>query len=261
MPARNSPKTFQIEKLSVYIYPTDVELAQGAAHIVREYLISILEQQAQARILLATGNSQIQFLDALIALGGVDWSRIVMFHLDEYLGLEAEATTSFCYYLHERVEKRVKPKQFYYLQGDATEPLNECDRYATLLNAQPIDLCLLGIGQNGHIAFNEPSVANFNDSHWVKLVKLEVSTRQIQVEQGNFSDIDAVPQYGFTVTIPMILSTKKIICLAPGNSKAGIIKTILEKEITPACPASILHRHVNANLFLDFNSASLLEQR
>lgn len=254
----HTPKTFQIDELSVNIYHSDIELAQGAAQIVREYLINILNKQTEARILLATGNSQIQFLEALIALGGIDWSRLVLFHLDEYLGVEAENTNSFCYYLRERVEKRVKPKQFHYIKGDAPEPIVECDRYANLLNKQPIDLCLLGIGQNGHIAFNEPSVANFNDPHWVKLVKLEESTRQIQVKQGNFPHINAVPQYAYTVTIPTILSAKKIICLASGISKAGIVKTALE-EITVSYPVSILRRHADTNLFLDLNSASLLE--
>lgn len=257
----NTPKIFQIDDLSVNIYPCEIELAQGAAQIVREYLISILDQQTEVRILLATGSSQIQFLDALIALGGVDWSRLILFHLDEYLGVEAEDKNSFCYYLQERVERRVKPKQFHYIKGDATEPITECDRYANLLNKQPIDLCFLGIGQNGHIAFNEPSVANFNDPHWVKLVKLEELTRQIQVKQDNFPHIDAVPQYAYTVTIPTILSARKIICLATGISKAGIVKTALEEEITVSYPISILRRHGDANLFLDINAASLLENR
>jgi glucosamine-6-phosphate deaminase len=254
----NTPKTFQIDKLSVNIYPSEVELAQGAAHFVREYLISILDQQTEARLLLATGNTQIQFLDALIALGGVDWSRLVLFHLDEYLGVEAENTASFCYYLRERVEKKVKPKQFHYIKGNATEPLTECDRYANLLNRQSIDLCFLGIGQNGHIAFNEPSVANFDDPYWVKLVKLEESTRQTQVKQDNFPHINTVPQYAYTVTIPTILSAKKIICLASGMSKAEIVKSALEGEITVACPVSILRQHPDTHLLLDVDSASLL---
>lgn len=257
----NLLNSFQIDQLSVNIYPSEVELAQGAAQIVREYLISILDQQTEARLLLATGNTQIQFLDALIALGGVDWSRLVLFHLDEYMGIKAENTASFCYYLRERVEKKVKPKQFYYIKGDATEPLIECDRYANLLNRQPIDLCFLGIGQNGHIAFNEPSVANFDDPHWVKLVKLEESTRQTQVKQNNFPEIDAVPQYAYTLTIPTILSAKKIICLASGISKAEIVKTALEEEITVSYPVSILRHHPDAHLFLDTHSASLLENR
>ncbi|PSF34537.1 glucosamine-6-phosphate deaminase [Aphanothece hegewaldii CCALA 016] len=257
----NLLKSQSVDHLSVNVYSSEFELALGAAQIVREYLMNILDQQTEARILLATGNTQIQFLDALIALGGVDWSRLVLFHLDEYLGIKAENTASFCYYLRERVEKKVKPKQFHYIKGDATEPLTECDRYANLLKTQPIDLCFLGIGQNGHIAFNEPSVANFNDPHWVKLVKLEESTQQIQVKQGYFPNLDAVPQYAYTVTIPTILSSKKIICLASGINKAGIVKTALEEEITVSYPVSILRRHQNAHLFLDAHSASLLQNR
>lgn len=249
------------EKLLVKIYPSELELAETAAQIATDYLNQILAQQSEARILLATGNSQLKFLDALIALGKIDWSRLVLFHLDEFLGISSENPASFCYYLRERVEKKVNPKQFYYLKGDALEPLTECDRYATLLNKQPIDLCLLGIGQNGHLAFNEPSVANFNDPYTVKIVKLEESTQQIQVKQGNFPKIESVPQYAYTVTIPGILSAKKIICLASGLSKAEIVKTALEKEIAVACPISILRCHCNANVFLDLHSASLLEKR
>lgn len=252
-------RTLKVDNLSIHIYNSDTELAQNAAVMVRDYLVDILSQQAQAAILLATGNSQIQFLEALIALDGVNWSRIVLFHLDEYLGIADENRASFRYYLRERVEKKVNPKQFYYIQGDTLEPLAECDRYTNLLTSQPIDLCLLGIGQNGHLAFNETSVANFNDPRWVKLVKLEESTRQTQVQQGHFSHLDAVPQYAFTVTIPTILSVKKLLCIAPGINKARIIKTILEEEITPLYPASILRRHLDATLCLDLNSASLLD--
>lgn len=251
--------TVSIDALRACIYSSEAELARGAAAMGRDYLRGILSQQQTATVLLATGNSQIQFLAALTALGGVDWSRITLFHLDEYLGIEAESPGSFRYYLREKVERQVNPAQFHYIKGDASEPLAECDRYSKLLMAQPIDLCLLGIGQNGHLAFNEPEVANFQDPYRIKLVKLAKQTRQAQVNGGYFPNLKTVPQYAFTLTIPMIMSAQKIFCLAPGAAKAPIIKTTLKDAIAPTCPASILRQHDNAILFLDFDSASLLD--
>lgn len=252
-------KTVSIDALCAYIYPSEAELARDAAVRGRDYLQEVLSQQQTATVLLATGNSQIQFLAALTALGGVDWSRIILFHLDEYLGIEADFPGSFRYYLQERVEKQVNPAQFHYIKGDAIEPLAECDRYTKLLMTQPIDLCLLGIGQNGHLAFNEPEVANFQDPYRIKIVKLANQTRQAQVNGGYFPNLEAVPQYAFTVTIPMLMSAQKIFCLAPGAAKAPIIKTMVKDAIAPTCPASILRQHDNAILFLDLDSASLLE--
>jgi glucosamine-6-phosphate deaminase len=251
-------KTFSVDALSVRVYDSEIELAEGAAQMGQEYLQAILAEKATAAAILATGNSQIQFLEALTILGGVDWSRLSLFHLDEYLGIEADSPASFRYYLRERVEKQVKPAQFHYIQGDALEPLAECDRYTKLLIAQPIELCLLGVGQNGHLAFNEPEVANFHDSHRVKLVKLARQTRIAQVHQGYFPHLEAVPQYAFTLTIPMLASAQKLICLAPGLGKAPIIKKMLTEAISPACPASVLRQYANATLFLDKHSASLL---
>lgn len=173
------------------VYNSAAALAHEVAQLAQNYLQDILTQQSAAAVLLATGNSQIKFLDALIALGGVDWSRITLFHLDEYLGIDAAHSASFRRYLRDRVEKQVNPLQFHYIEGDAKEPLAECDRYTKLLLAQPIDLCCLGLGENGHLAFNEPSVADFNDSQSVKLVKLDKSTRQHPVEGGDFPHLEA----------------------------------------------------------------------
>jgi glucosamine-6-phosphate deaminase len=251
-------KTFVVDRLAVRIYHSKNELAKDAAEICKAHLQAVLSQKETATVMLATGNSQIEFLKSLIALGGIDWSRTVFFHLDEYLGIDANATGSFRYYLREKVEKQINPASFHYLQGDALEPISECDRYAKLLSAQAIDLCLLGVGQNGHLAFNEPAVANFKDPHAVKLVKLDLQTRQAQVAGGYFEHLEAVPQYAFTVTIPMLLAAEKIICLAPGKNKAPIIQQSLQTPIALTCPASILRQHANATLFLDRTSASLL---
>jgi len=250
---------FHADDLLVQIYHSETAMAQDAAKIVQQYLNDLLQQQNQVSVLLATGKSQIRFIDALIALGNLDWSRICLFHLDEYLGIGAEHPASFRYYLRERVEMRVFPQQFHYIQGDALEPIAECDRYTQLLQAQPIDLCCLGIGENGHLAFNDPAVANFQDPASIKLVKLDEVNRQQQVNTQNFPSIELVPQYAFTVTIPTICAARKIICLAPESRKAKIVKRILQGDISPDCPASILRRQQQATLFLDIHSMEHLK--
>ncbi|MFW6359904.1 MAG: glucosamine-6-phosphate deaminase [Chroococcales cyanobacterium] len=251
--------TKMVNALSVRVYEDAIALAQDTAKIVQDYLESILKEQETATIIFATGNSQLKFLDALSELGGVEWSKIRLFHLDEYLGISANHPASFRCYLRQRVENRVSPKVFHYLEGDALEPIQECDRYTQLLHTQPIDLCFLGIGDNGHLAFNEPSVTYFSDRRSVKIVKLDEITRQQQVNQGHFPTLDAVPDYALTLTIPSICQARKIVCLAPGKAKAKIIRRMLQGEISPSLPASILRQQSHATLFLDQESASLVE--
>ncbi|MEO0970064.1 MAG: glucosamine-6-phosphate deaminase [Cyanobacteria bacterium J06639_18] len=252
-------KLFRINELNVRVYNSDAELARDVAQIVQKTLDSILKVRETARVIFATGNSQLKFLDTLTSLNGIDWSRITCFHLDEYLGINAEHSSSFRYYLRERLEKKVKPKQFNYIEGDTLEPLKECDRYTQLLHSQPIDLCLLGVGANGHLAFNEPSVADFQDSYMVKLVKLDTVNHQQQVTQGHFPNLGSVPKYAFTLTIPTICSAKQILCLAPGQNKANVVKQMLQGEITKNFPASILRKQSQATLFLDKDSAALVD--
>lgn len=251
-------KIFTVDALSVRLYETEKQLANDAAQISQTYLQETLAKQGSATVLLATGNSQIKFLEALIVLGGIDWSKITFFHLDEYLGIDANHAASFRRYMRERVESRVHPGVFHYIEGDATEPLEECDRYAKLLQEQPIDLCCLGLGENGHLAFNDPPVADFGDRRSVKLVKLDLATRLQQVNQSLFSHLEAVPQYAFTVTLPLLGSAKKIICLAPEKRKAPAVKEMLLGSISAALPASFLRIQAQATLFLDVDSACLL---
>ena len=246
------------EDLSVRIARSAAELALDAATLARNYLQSLLQQQPTVSIILATGNSQLGFLEA-IASSNLDWSRIVLFHLDEYLGIAAEHPSSFRYYLHHKVENKVQPRLFNYLEGDANQPLIECDRYSQLLQQQPIDLCLLGIGDNGHLAFNEPTVADFQDSQIVKLVKLETQTRQQQVNGGSFPDLKSVPRYAYTLTIPTICAAKNIFCLAGGSHKAEIVRQTLTRAIAPSFPATILRTLPQATLFCDRDAFRLCE--
>lgn len=251
--------TFHVDALSVRQYNNEAELALDAAQLCQNYLQSVLLQKGTATVILATGNSQLKFLDALTALEGVDWSKVTCFHLDEFLGIDSEHPASFRRYLKERVENQVNLFQFHYLEGDALQPLDECWRYTQLLQAQAIDLCCLGVGGNGHLAFNEPSVADFNDPHSVKLVKLDESTRLAQMKSGDFPILEAVPQYAFTLTLPMLCSAQKILCLAPGKHKASAVKTMLQGSIFEDYPASILRTKTQAILFLDADAATMLE--
>jgi glucosamine-6-phosphate deaminase len=246
------------DALPVRIYATSEELAHDAARIAQQRLHETLAAQGTAAVILATGNSQLQFLEALATFGGVDWSKVTLFHMDEYLGIDANHRGSFRRYMREKVETRLKPKQFQYIEGDALLPLTECAHYADLLAAQPIDLCCLGIGENGHLAFNDPPVADFSDPHRVKLVKLDEACRQQQVGEGHFANLDAVPRYAFTLTIPMLCSARRMLCIVPEKRKAGAVKNALSGPIHTACPASFLRQQSHCTLFLDRESASLL---
>lgn len=251
-------QTLDAHSLSVQLSENPAELAKTAAEQAATYLQSVISRQGKAAVLLATGNSQIEFLQALISWGKLDWSKITCFHLDEFLGIDGEHPGSFRRYLWERVETQVKPRAFHYICGDTLQPLDECDRYSQLLQAQPIDLVMLGVGSNGHIAFNEPSVADFHDPKTVKIVKLETSTRQAQINGNHFPHLEAVPLYAFTLTIPAITAAKKIFCLAPGKNKAEPVRAMLTSEVRSSFPASLLRTLPHNTLFLDKDAASLI---
>ncbi|NJL84425.1 MAG: glucosamine-6-phosphate deaminase, partial [Chloroflexaceae bacterium] len=181
-----APLLKKIDSLAVRIYPSSQEMALAAAASARDYLQNLARQKSHLAAILATGNSQIAFLAHLTQLSGIDWQRITLFHLDEFLGIPGDHPASFQTYFRQRVESRVTLAEFHYIQGDCWEPARECDRYAQLLAAQAIDFCCLGVGQNGHLAFNEPEVANFRDNSAIKIVKLAESTRQAQVGDSLF---------------------------------------------------------------------------
>ncbi len=251
-------KTFQVDALPVRVYRTMDELSETVALEVRDHLRECLATQGAAAAILATGNSQIAFLARLVALGGVDWSRVTLFHMDEYLGLPATHKASFRKYMRERVESLVKPRQFHYLDGDCDLPLDEVARYTALLKAQPLDLCCLGIGENGHIAFNDPPVARFDDAHLVKLVKLDDACKRQQVKEGHFESMEAVPPYAFTLTVPALCLARKLMCVAPETRKAQAVRDALRGPIATSCPASFLRTQPQCTMFLDPDSAALL---
>jgi len=251
-------KNFVADSLRVRVYATQDDLVQDAAREVQSYLQQVFLAQSCAAAVLATGNSQIKFLERLVKLGGVDWSKVTFFHMDEYLGIPAGHPASFRRCMRERVESLVEPKVFHYLEGDALLPIKECERYAQLLRAQPIDLCCLGIGENGHLAFNDPAVADFNDNRSVKIVKLDDPCKQQQVGEGHFPNLEAVPSHALTLTIPALCAAKKMICIVPERRKAEAVKAALQGPISTACPGSFLRKQAHCLLFLDAESASLL---
>lgn len=251
-------KQFAVDALAVRVYARQSDLATDAAREVHVYLCDAIDRQGYARVILATGNSQIQFLAELAAMDGLDWSKITLFHMDEYLGIDAAHKASFRRYMRECVETVVKPGKFHYLEGDAAEPIKECERYTRLLREKPIDLCCLGVGENGHIAFNDPPVADFADPLPVKIVQLDYACRMQQVGEGHFANLESVPQYALTLTIPMLCSAKKMVCLCPEKRKAQATKDMLNGPISTACPASFLRKQPHCTLLLDTDSAGLL---
>jgi len=257
-------KEFRAGELFVSIHSDISGMAQSAACLAAEQLSKALADRSEAAAILATGNSQIAFLEALIAGQGkewnLDWSKITLFHMDEYLGLPETHGASFRKYMKERVEAKLKPRIFHYIEGDALEPVKECERYAELLAAQPIDLCCLGIGENGHLAFNDPPVADFSDNRLVKIVKLDEACQIQQVGEGHFPDVDAVPQYAITLTIPALCQVGRMLAIVPEKRKAKAVLQSLTGPISTACPGSYLRTQGHCILYLDADSSSLLPE-
>jgi glucosamine-6-phosphate deaminase len=244
--------------MRVRVLPDAVALGGAAADHAASALRDAIAARGAARAMFATGNSQIQFLDALVRDPIVDWTRVVGFHMDEYVGIDADHPASFRRYLRERLVDRVPIAAFHFVRGDAPDPDGETARYATLLREEPLDLCCLGIGENGHLAFNDPPVADFADPLDVKVVELDDACRRQQVGEGHFPDVAAVPAHAITVTIPALLRAATVLAIVPEARKREPVRRALEGPVETSCPASILREHGHVTLYLDPESASLL---
>lgn len=253
---------FRCGELDVFVYDDVNDLAWAAARAAALQLSKALAERGEAAAILATGNSQIAFLKALVEGQDrewkLDWSRITLFHMDEYLGLPETHPASFRKYMKERVEALVKPAEFHYIQGDTIEPVRECRRYEELLASRTIDLCCLGIGENGHLAFNDPPVADFDDDRLVKIVMLDEACRRQQVGEGHFPDIEKMPQYAITLTIPALCKTGRMLAIAPEKRKAQAVFNALTGPVSTVCPGSFLRTQNHCTLYLDSDSATLL---
>jgi glucosamine-6-phosphate deaminase len=247
------------DALTVRVAVDAAEMARDAADAAAGALRSALDARGEANVMLATGNSQLAFLDELMQLPGIAWDCVRAFHMDEYVGLPPSHTASFQRYMRERVAARAPFLSFEYLTGDAPDPQAEADRYAALLRSHPLDVCCAGVGENGHLAFNDPPVADFDDPLDVKVVALEPASRRQQVGEGHFASLDDVPTHAMTVTIPAILRAGRVLVIVPEARKAEAVHDALYGPVSTACPASILRRQTNATLFLDDASSARLE--
>lgn len=245
----------QKDKLKVKIYENANSLGEAAASAVAKLLNTAITQKGYANLILATGVSQFQFLDRL-QQHSVEWKKINVFHLDEYLGLPETHPASFHKYLKERILDKVQPKQVFFINGNAPDTEAEIARYEKLLKENPIDVACIGIGENGHIAFNDPPVADFNDTRLVKVVELDKAARKQQLDEGWFSNFDDIPAHALTLTIPTIMNSNAVSCAVPELRKAEAVYNTLNANISVACPATILRTHSNAVLYLDEDSAS-----
>lgn len=250
--------SFVSEKLIVKIYSNRATMGQEAGQAVASGMLEMLKKK-DLTMVFAAAPSQNEFLATLSKSPGIEWKRVTAFHLDEYVGLPGTAPQNFGRFLRERLFDKVRPGKVHYLNGIAEDPEAECDRYAALLKDHPFDIACIGIGENGHLAFNDPPVADFNDPRLVKMVDLDLASRRQQVHDGCFRDIESVPQKAMTLTIPAIFSAKFIYCMVPGPTKADAVKKTLEGPIATDCPAGILRKHGNATLFLDQDSAKLID--
>ncbi|MGI9549716.1 MAG: glucosamine-6-phosphate deaminase [Aurantibacter sp.] len=248
-------KTLAVDNLDVRIYEDTDSMGNAAADFVTSKLNEAIETKGFANLILATGASQFSLLKALKEKE-IDWQKITVFHLDEYKGISDSHPASFRKYLRERILDDVSPKRIYFLNGDS-ENLEEVMRgYSEALKEHPIDIACIGIGENGHIAFNDPPTANFNDPDLVKLVALDEACRRQQLGEGWFPTLEEVPEQALTLTIPAIMNCKAISCVVPDKRKADAVYKSLYDEISTDCPASILRTHRETVLFLDKASAS-----
>ena len=240
----------------IKIYEDKTALGRAAAEQAAVSLCKAIQESGQARIIAATGASQFEFLDALTAMPGIDWPRVEMFHLDEYVGLPASHPASFRKYLLERLIQRTGISKYHFLEGDGDVP-KMVRRVAAELMAAPIDLAFVGIGENGHLAFNDPP-ADFQTEEPYLLVDLDEACRRQQVGESWFADLSEVPKRAISMSVRQILKSKAILAVVPEARKAQAVKSCFEGEISPLAPASILRTHANTTVFLDKLSSALL---
>jgi len=245
--------------MKLLIHETRAQMGAAAGRQAAELIAAAVAARGSANIILATGASQFEMLAALVAAPGVDWSAVSMFHLDEYIGLGAGHPASFRKYLKERfVDMAPALKAAHLVNGDAADPAAECRRLGELIAAHPIDVACVGIGENGHLAFNDPP-ADFETDEAYLVVKLDEKCRRQQLGEGWFPTLEDVPQVAISMSVRQIMYSRTIICTVPDTRKAAAVKAALEGPITDLCPASILREHGDCRMFLDRAAASLLK--
>jgi glucosamine-6-phosphate deaminase len=245
--------------VEVRVFDTKAALAGAAAERAAAAIGEAIARNGSARVIAATGASQFEFLDALCSTRGVAWTSVVFFHLDEYVGLPESHPASFRRYLRERIVERVHPGAFHFILGDAGDPRAECRRVGALLRQAPIDVAFVGIGENGHLAFNDPP-ADFETEEPYLVLALDEACRRQQLGEGWFERLEDVPGHAISMSIRQILDAREILAVVPDRRKAPAVRDCLELPVGPAHPASALRLHPRATVYLDTESAALLSR-
>ncbi len=246
------------DNLNVKIFDTREEMGQYASNEISTAIKEFLKTEPTINMIFAAAPSQNDVLKALTEDETIPFERINAFHMDEYIGLSKDAPQGFGNFLKNALFGKANFKSVNYIDSEATDIQKECDRYDALLKEHPIHIVVLGIGENGHIAFNDPHVADFNDKESIKAVTLDEVCRQQQVNDGCFANLDAVPKQALTLTIPTLFSGQKLFCIVPAKTKAWAVNETINGTVSEKCPASILRRHNACTLYLDSESASML---
>ena len=250
-------KTFKADLLSVNIYDTRKNMGVAAAADIAACIKKLLAEKEEIYMIFAAAPSQNEMLEALVADPQVQWNRVHALHMDEYVNLPADAPQGFGNFLRRAIFDKV-PFASVNLIGTDADSEATCARYDALLTEHPVDIVCMGIGENGHIAFNDPHVADFNDPLKIKKVDLDQKCRQQQVNDGCFASIDQVPTHALTLTIPTLYNVENVFCVVPAPSKAEAVKNTVTGPVSEVCPASILRKHANATLYVDADSSALL---
>ncbi len=258
MTAPAPQKRWLVDKLPVELYASNDELGQAAANKAQQILKKAINQKGFANLILATGNSQLTFLKALRILEGIEWQKVRIFHMDEYIGIDPSHPASFPLFLENNFLQFTKPGHFHPIPSVTSDVSSACKTYEALIRQHPADLVAMGWGENGHIAFNDPPDAHFDDPHWVKVVDLAEESRLQQVGEGHFTSLNKVPKQAITLTIPALIAPVHILCIVPEARKANAVKACLSDPVEESRPGSILRTISHATLLLDQDSASLL---
>lgn len=252
-------RRFQVGTMKLEIHPSREAMGVAAAQATAKAMTELAQTHDTVPVIFATGASQIATLDALTKIENLPWSKVRGFHMDEYIGLPVDHVASFRRYLREKLTQKVHMKEFFEVDGTAADPDQVCTTYAANLRASSPQLCLLGIGENGHLAFNDPAIANFKDPLDVKIVRLDAMCQQQQVAEGWFKTQQDVPEFAITLTIPTLLRVPKLIVSVPGGRKAEVMRRTIEEAISTECPATILRTHPDVTVYLDQESAAQLD--
>lgn len=239
--------------MEVHVFANRKEMGQAAGQAIEEKILQLARRSNSIRMVFGAAPSQDEMLAYLRASKSIPWKRITAFHMDEYIGLPADAPQAFGRYLRDRLFDHVPLKAVHLIDGNK-DPDSACNEYTELFQAAPIDIVCLGIGENGHIAFNDPPVADFEDKAVIKAVDLDLACRQQQVNDGCFSSLDEVPTRALTLTVPALCSGQDLFCVVPGERKHAAVQAALYDPVSTACPATILREHPSCQLFLDVDS-------